>query len=136
MSKITDFRKALNAGKKNLEKVKTISAPVTTTFFVPDAKGNGKAAELEHCLKSFSVGDMLDLNGMQTKIDDDKVVTVMTSNAAVVIVGVVDKDGKRIFSEDDGELLDCPLNTMTILSLSLKLLSRSGADTVGEIEVK
>ena len=136
MSKLTDFRKAVNAGRKNLEKVKTISEPKTITFFIPDAKGVGQPSELEYCLKALSVVDMYDQYSMQSTIVDDKEVDLMSSQAAMVIVGIVDKTGKRIFSPDDAGLLDCPLNTKTILSVSMQLMANAGVDSAGSIEVK
>jgi len=136
MSKLNDFRKAVNLGKKNLEKVKTISEPLTTTFYVPDGKGIGQPHELTYCLKALTVKDTFDHFTMQTTYVDDVSVDVMTAEAAMVIVGVVDPKGKRIFSEDDATFLDSTLNTKPVLNVSIAIMSNAGVGQAGEIEVK
>ncbi len=137
MSKLTDFRKAVNAGKKNLEKVKTISDPTTTTFYVPDAKGVGQPVDLTYCLKALSVKDTLDQYSLQITFDDnDEEVEIMTSQAAMVIVGVVDTKGERIFTAEDAKFLDSTLNTRAVLTMSMLIMANGGVGSVGEIEVK
>jgi hypothetical protein len=60
----------------------------------------------------------------------------MTSQAAMVIVGVVDPKGKRIFTAEDAEFLDSSLNTRAVLTMSMLIMANGGVGATGETEVK
>ena len=136
---INAFRKAVNAGRKNLAKVKTISDPIKKTFYTADSGGKPKAIELECCLKAFSMKDLRDLIGLQFAYDDEGESIEgggVSGEVATLIIGIVESDGKRIFSEDDADLLTHPLNATVVLELSAKIIANAGTDTTGEFEVK
>jgi len=132
MSKITSFRKAVNAGRKAVAKVKPISDPLTKTFHIPEP------FELEFCLKRLTVKDMQDYQHLQYTWEEDAkdATIVMGPEVALIIVGVVDNKGVRIFEADDAKMLALPANTLVVLNLASKILSGSASDDAGKLAVK
>ncbi len=134
MSTITDFRKAVNAGKKHLNKLRKMSeVPTTYTLKVPTAKGTLQDIDVDVYTKAFTVGDYRKFAAMQV---DEKDQETMSQLTAAVIVGALDSDGKCIFTESDAELLDSACNATFVLRLAPSILGTSGITEEADAEVK
>ena len=136
---IINFRKALNVGRKNMDKYAKDGGKSTIEICIMGADGSESSVKTEYTIKLFTAGDWVRYGRMQVKPADnegDDDIKVMSEYTAAIIMGCLDDDGDRIFSIADVELLEHPANATAIMEAMTKILTASGATADQDIVEK
>ena len=127
------FRRALNLARGNEHKISKFKGKsLDVEFILVDANGAENPFLLTIHLKRLYRGDYERYNDQQFAWEDNDGVElkdpkrVMSRYTSAVIVACADSDGNRLFSSDDVEMLESPLNIINVMKLSGRIINILG----------
>lgn len=128
---IKEFRLAVDRGKKQISKNQKASKKEKAVFYVPSGSGR-KTLEIDVYIKQMTGMDYQNFHSIQISYegvkDNEPGKEVCSRYAAAVIVGCTDVNGERIFTEEDVEFLECPMNLQETIRLCSIVLKRAETD--------
>lgn len=120
------FRTAVNKGKKVMADNSKKTQPLDVKFYLVDTTGKKNELSISVEIKKLSGKDFEDFHAMQYDYSDpDNPEKVCSRYTAATIVGCVDKDGKRVFSEDDIDFLEHEVNAPEAVRITGEIFAKS-----------
>jgi len=122
---IKAFRKAVTKGKGQIA-LNRKNVPLDVEFTLTDATGKDNILSISAFIRKMNGRDYEDFHAIQfdaSENEDDK--KVCSSYAAATIVGLVDAEGERIFTEDDIDFLDSSENIKTCMMITAEVFKKS-----------
>lgn len=143
---LANFRKQVNAGRAALAKRKETRDREDCVFNVVTSRGEVTELKITVNIKPMSCKDYEDYFSLTTPLPEEVTKEMLDEGkqphpraskyAATVIVGCLDDQNARIFSAEDIEFLDDPLNAAQTMTLSAVISKASGLTDPGKAEKK